>query len=69
MKRYFIFPEAKEVVTINFESNSVVRKMDTSELFKGCKDVVVEVGKNQAIAAMAKYRRENETNLTMTITR
>lgn len=69
MKRYFIFPEAKEVVTINFESNSVVRTMDTSELFKGRKDVVVEVGKNQAIAAMAKYRRENETNLTMTITR
>lgn len=68
MKRYFNHMAEKQVVMIEFTPDSVVRNMDICSLFGTEKDIV-EISKSEYRRMMYHYNKENETNLSMTITR
>lgn len=69
MKRYFDFPESKEVVKIESVENSVIKTMSIEELFGTRDETIKEITKKEYIRIGSRYKRENSTNLTMTICR
>lgn len=69
MKRYFDFPESHECVKIEAAYNSVLGSMSIEELFGDRHEVIKELTKKEYIVVEQKYKRENVTNLTLTITR
>lgn len=69
MKRYFNFPNLKQVVKIEFEPTSIVRTLSIPELFDNIDATIVEITKREFIALSCKYKKENETNLSMSIER
>lgn len=69
MKRYFDFPERKEVVKIESVENSVIKSMSIEEIFGKRNEVIREMTKQEYIRVGSRYKRENQTNLTMTIAR
>lgn len=68
MKRYFVDPVQKQVVMIEFRYYSILSVQTIPELF-GDNTEVVEVNKAEYLRVKSKYEAENETNMSMTITR
>lgn len=69
MKRWFNDMKNRQVIEIEFTPNSVVRNMDIPALFsESCTDMV-EITKSEYRRQMFEYQKQNETNMTMTISR
>lgn len=68
MKRYFNNIKEKQVVMIEFPFNSVIKNQSISDLFGSNKDTV-EVNKGEYLRLKGVYEEQNETNLTMVISR
>lgn len=68
MKRYFNDLKGRQVIMIESKANHVLNKMSIEEVF-GSNEDIVEVTKSEYLRMKYFYEAENETNLTMTISR
>lgn len=68
MKRYFNDLKGRQVIMIESKANHVLNKMSIEEVF-GSNEDIVEVTKSEYLRMKYFYESENETNLTMTISR
>jgi hypothetical protein len=69
MKRYFEQAIEKQVVMIEFASNSVVKAMSVQGLFGDHIEGVYEISKREYIRRAQYYKEHNTTNMVMTISR
>ena len=68
MKRYFNDLKGRQVIMLESKANHVLNKMSIEEVF-GSNEDIVEVTKSEYLRMKYFYESENETNLTMTISR
>lgn len=69
MKRYFNHIKERQVMMIEYDVNSIVDVMDVCKLFGASSQDIVEVSKSEYRRLSVMYKNQNETNLSMTISR
>ena len=69
MKRYFNHIKERQVIMIEYDVNSIVGVMDVCKLFGASSQDIVEVSKSEYRRLSVMYKNQNETNLSMTISR